>query len=77
MVRRSAWGQGYGYEGAQAMIVEARRREMSRLTARIHAGNRVSRRLLQKLGFRTDGPAMAAEIALGRIVSCEVFSLEL
>jgi RimJ/RimL family protein N-acetyltransferase len=77
MVARPLWGHGYGYEGAQAMLAEARRRRLDGLKARIHAGNAASRRLLQKLDFRSLGPAQPVEVVPGRVVECETLALDL
>ena len=75
MVARRLWGHGYGREGAEAMVQEARRRGLGGLKARIHAGNAASRRLLLGLGFESEGTARPMEVAPGRRVDCEMFRL--
>jgi RimJ/RimL family protein N-acetyltransferase len=76
MVVRRLWGQGYGFEGARAMIAEAGRHGVSQLAARIHCGNVTSRRLLSKLGFVSDGATAPHEVAPGRFVTCQLFVLD-
>ena len=50
------WGNGYACEAMQAVVDHAfRTMGLTRLWARFHAGNEVSRRLLEKLGFTYEG----------------------
>lgn len=52
-LRREAWGQGHGTEGAQALVTEALgRRGFDRVRAQTMAVNLGSRRVLEKAGFR-------------------------
>jgi RimJ/RimL family protein N-acetyltransferase len=52
-LRREAWGQGYGTEGARALVAEALgRRGFDRVRAQTMAVNLGSRRVLEKVGFR-------------------------
>ena len=52
-LRRDAWGQGYGTEGARALVAEALGRwGFDRVRAQTMAVNLGSRRVLKKAGFR-------------------------
>ena len=52
-LRREAWGQGYGTEGARALVAEALGRlGFDRVRAQTMAANLGSRRVLEKAGFR-------------------------
>lgn len=77
MVVRRLWGRGYGAEGAQAMLEQARRMGSRRLKARIHAGNEASRRLLLNLGFRERSRVRAMEVRPGRLVDCLILTTDL
>ena len=77
MVVRGLWGRGYGLEGAEAMVREARRRKLEGLKARVHVGNLASRRLLLKLGFVEGAPPQPVEVTPGRLVDCALLELDL
>jgi RimJ/RimL family protein N-acetyltransferase len=77
MVVRRLWRQGYGREGAEAMVEEARRRGAKALKARIHAANEASRRLLVRLGFSQSSALRPLEVAPGRIVDCAHLEMDL
>ncbi len=78
MVPRCFWRQGYGYEGASALIGEARRRRHAGLRARIHAGNEGSAALLLlKLGFVERSLPEDVEVRPGVLVRCRFFELTL
>jgi RimJ/RimL family protein N-acetyltransferase len=52
-LRRDAWGQGYGTEGAQALVADAFGRQgFDRVRAQTMVVNLGSRRVLEKAGFR-------------------------
>ena len=52
-LRREAWGNGYGTEGARALVSEAfDRRAFDRVRAQTMAVNLGSRRVLEKVGFQ-------------------------
>jgi RimJ/RimL family protein N-acetyltransferase len=76
MVAPRLRGQGYGYEGAEAMVQEARRHGFKGVTARIHAPNVISRSMLTSLGFRTLGAPQPMEVMPGRWVDCETLALD-
>lgn len=58
MLRPDAWGQGYAYEAAQA-VVNAGFEEwgLRKIIARVYAGDGASRRLVERLGMR-ENPAL-------------------
>ncbi len=74
MIRRDCWGRGFASEAANAVIAMAWREGLSRITARIHAGNVSSRQLLFRLGFAA-GEVRDVEIRPAVIRACEYFSL--
>jgi len=51
MLMPEYWKQGYGTETVQWMICRARAAGITKLTAMVHAQNKVSDHLLQKMGF--------------------------
>ncbi|MDB5440385.1 MAG: acetyltransferase [Caulobacteraceae bacterium] len=55
LIRREAWGQGYGREGAQALLGQAAALRLKRVIARTHVGDSRSERLLTDLGFEQEG----------------------
>ena len=73
MVARERWGHGLALEGARALIVEARRRGIAGLTARIHADNIRSALLLARLGFEESESQRAAEIRPGILRACRFY----
>jgi RimJ/RimL family protein N-acetyltransferase len=77
MVVRRLWGQGYGREGARAMVEEARRRGAKALKARIHLGNEASLRILMGLGFHQSAHHRPLEVAPGRFVDCARLEMNL
>lgn len=74
MLRRDCWRQGFAFEAATAIIAFAWREGVTRLGARIHAGNTRSRHLLVKLGFAA-ADTRDVEIRPGVTRTCEYFSL--
>ncbi|HEY0107963.1 MAG TPA: GNAT family protein [Rhizomicrobium sp.] len=56
LFQRAAWGQGYARE-ATARVLRHGFEDLAleRLSARFHAGNEASRRLLEALGFSREG----------------------
>ena len=57
------WGQGYAAESAAATLDEARGLGMTHLLAITHPENESSIRLLEKIGFRSDGLTRLADDA--------------
>jgi RimJ/RimL family protein N-acetyltransferase len=74
MVVRAFWGKGYAYEAASRIIAHAWTRGLTRLEARIHAGNNRSLRLLERLGFEAH-ETRDIEIRDGVMRRCQFFSL--
>jgi [ribosomal protein S5]-alanine N-acetyltransferase len=57
---QAAWGKGYAHEAMQAVITHAKSElGIERLTARTHAGNEKSARLLKRLTFEFEGTLKA------------------
>ena len=55
-LRRAAWGQGYGTEGARALVTHGfARAGADRISARTLAGNQASRHVMEKCGLRYAG----------------------
>lgn len=56
LFRREAWGKGYAEEAMRRVIRHGfENLGLERLSARFHAGNEASRRLLERLGFSHEG----------------------
>ncbi len=56
LFRRTAWGQGYAREAMERVLrFGFEDLGLERLSARFHAGNEPSRKLLEKLGFACEG----------------------
>jgi|SRR5579871_1174160 len=56
LFRREAWGQGYASEAMERVVAFAfKELELERLSARFHAGNLRSKKMLEKLGFVYEG----------------------
>jgi len=56
LFRREAWGRGYAREAMERIVAFAfKELELERLWARCHTGNEASMRLLEKLGFASEG----------------------
>lgn len=56
LFRREAWGKGYAFEAMERVLRYGfTELGLERLSARFHAGNEASRRLLEKLGFSHEG----------------------
>jgi ribosomal-protein-alanine N-acetyltransferase len=56
LFKRSAWGQGLAHEAMERVIRHGfEDLGLERLTARCHAGNEASKRLLGRLGFSFEG----------------------
>lgn len=75
MLRRGAWGQGYGLEAMRAVIAHAASSGIRRLTARTHLGNRRSDALLEKLGFKEEGLLRGHVLRDGDRRDCRLFGL--
>jgi ribosomal-protein-alanine N-acetyltransferase len=74
LFRRDCWGQGYAAEAAAAVIAHAfDDLELTRLKARIHAGNRAAARVLAKTGFMLEEMRPGYRLDSGRIVTCEFY----
>jgi ribosomal-protein-alanine N-acetyltransferase len=75
MLGRGAWGQGYGLEAMQAVIIHAASEGLQRLSARTHAGNGRSQVLLAKLGFEEEGYLRGHVDRDGERRDCRLFGL--
>jgi len=76
MIARQFEGQGYAFEATQQVMMEAWKRGVLKLKARIHAGNLRSRRLLERLGFTLAVvPNADVEIRPGVTLVCTFFEL--
>jgi ribosomal-protein-alanine N-acetyltransferase len=74
LFRRSAWGQGYAREAMERVIrFGFEDLGLERLTARCHAGNEASRRLLEKLGFVQEGTLRGYVLREGVRRDCLVY----
>jgi RimJ/RimL family protein N-acetyltransferase len=74
MIKRELWGQGYASEALGVMIDEAWTMGLALLTARAHADNDRSTRLLNRLGFR-ETAVRPVEIRPGVSRECRFFEL--
>jgi len=74
MIKRELWGHGYASEALRVMIDEAWTIGLELLTARAHADNDRSTRLLSRLGFRQTA-VRAVEIRPGATRDCRFFEL--
>jgi len=70
MLARECWGRGLGTELMQCLMAEAQSRGLRTLTARIHAGNRRSERLLLRSGFCIVNETHGYEIRPGIFRDC-------
>lgn len=56
IMARASWGEGYALEAMQSLVTHAAQQlRLHRLSARTHAGNLRSIRLLERLGFKQEG----------------------
>lgn len=76
LFRRDAWGKGYAGE-AMARVVRHGFEDLGleRLSARFHAGNDASRRLLEKLGFSYEGTLRGHVVRDGARRDCVLYGL--
>jgi ribosomal-protein-alanine N-acetyltransferase len=74
LIKRALWGQGYASEALSVMIDEAWTIGLDLLTARAHADNDRSTRLLNRLGFRATA-VRPVEIRPGVTRDCRFFEL--
>lgn len=74
MIRRDLWGQGYAFAAATLAVLDAWAMGLSSLSARIHADNERSERLLQRMGFALQD-ARDVDIRPGVIKRCRFFGL--
>ena len=78
LFRREAWGRGYAFEAAERAIRFATEDlELQRLSARCHAGNDASRRLLKRLGFEYEGCLKGYVLRDGERRDCLLFGRSL
>lgn len=56
VLARSAWGHGLASEALAALVTLAERLGLERLEATVHPDHAASRRVLEKCGFRLEGP---------------------
>jgi len=75
VLARAAWGQGYAYEAMRAVVDHAAALGIRRLWARTHAGNDRSQRLLEKLGFESEGFLRGHIQRAGERRDCKIFGL--
>jgi RimJ/RimL family protein N-acetyltransferase len=75
VLARDAWGHGYGLEAMRAVLDHAASLGLKRLWARAHAGNERSERLLQRLGFETEGYLRGHIQRAGERRDCKIFGL--
>jgi ribosomal-protein-alanine N-acetyltransferase len=76
MLARDAWGQGYGFEAAHAVVGHAAMTlGLRRLSARIHLGDHRSVELLARLGFRREGVLRGHVERDGERRDCLIFGL--
>lgn len=76
LFRREAWGKGYAGE-AMARVVRHGFEDLGleRLSARFHAGNEASRRLLERLGFAYEGTLRGHVVRDGARRDCVLYGL--
>ena len=71
---RAAWGKGYAFEAMQAVMAHAfDDLKLERLSARVHAGNGASSRLLGRLGFAHEGTLKRHIMRAGERRDCEIY----
>src|SRR5579885_3699421 len=76
MLIRRHWRQGYAREAMGAVIPYAFEvLGLARLSARIHAGNAGSARLLTGLGFRREGRLSGFVLRAGKRRDCEMYGM--
>ena len=75
ILRRGAWGRGYGLEAMRAVIAFAAAMGVRRLAARTHLGNRRSDALLERLGFEQEGLLRGHVLRGGEHRDCRLFGL--
>jgi ribosomal-protein-alanine N-acetyltransferase len=76
LFRRDAWGHGYARE-AMARVVRFAFEDLGleRLSARFHAGNEASRRVLETLGFSEEGVLRGHVLRDGARRDCVLYGL--
>lgn len=75
-LRRSVWGRGYATEAVSAVIGQAfGPLGLHRLEADIDPRNDASGRLLQRLGFRYEGPLRQRWIVVGEVCDSAFYGL--
>ena len=75
LFRRDCWGFGFAAEAGAAVITYAfEALELTRLTARIHAGNRAAARVLAKTGFMLEEMRPGYRLDSGNSVTCEFYA---
>jgi ribosomal-protein-alanine N-acetyltransferase len=73
---RAAWGHGFAQEAMAAIMGYAfGTLGLQRLTARIHAKNEASRRLLTRLGFEYEGTLRGHVVRDGARRDCQIYGL--
>lgn len=74
LFKRAAWGQGYAREAMERVIRHGfEELGLERLSARFHAGNEASKRLLEKLGFTYEGTLRGHVVRDGVRRDCIVY----
>lgn len=67
-VAPALWGAGYATEAVQAIVEEARRRDLRAVTARVFQNNAASIRVLVRCGFEYIGEGEVYSVANGGMV---------
>ena len=76
LFRREAWGKGYAFE-AMTRVLRYGLDELglARLSARFHAGNAASKKLLERLGFSYEGTLRGYVLREGARRDCVLYGL--
>jgi ribosomal-protein-alanine N-acetyltransferase len=71
---RAHWGKGYAAEAVETIVGHAfGRLSLERLSARVHAGNENSKKLLIKRGFTYEGTLKGHILRSGERRDCDVY----
>jgi ribosomal-protein-alanine N-acetyltransferase len=74
LFRRAAWGRGFAFEAmTRVMRYGFEELGLERLSARCHAGNTASQRLLERLGFTYEGTLRGHVLREGERRDCLLF----
>ena len=70
------WGKGIASAAVRAALAHGAALGVKRFTARVYAGNERSARMLEKLGFRDEGPLPARPESGGRKLDSRLYALD-